>query len=176
MQYFYDAYLQELGAAKPFGKAICRLPGGQILMGSIIKSTFKKLLNSKHGPQRWLDENLEDHIDAYWGSRQAWEAIPEKASEMEHFTDWDIVVPIDHGYDESKPERELTRADMAGAAKFRGGVLLSETMTTGDWKTRLSFRCAFGHEFEASPRLVLEGGTGVRSVNEGVGTTATAHK
>ena len=158
MQYFYDAYLKELGAAKPFGKIICRLPGGQKLMGSIIKSTFKKLLESEHGTKRWLDEGMEDHIDAYWGSRKAWEAIPEKASEMDHFTDWDTVVHIDHGYDESKPESELSLEDVKGAAVFRGGELLSGSMETGDWRTKLRFRCAFGHEFDASPRLVLEGG------------------
>ena len=158
MQYFYDAYLQELGPAKPFGRIICKLPGGQRLMGAIIKSTFNKLLDGEHGPRRWLNENMEDHIDAYWGSRQAWEALPEKASEMDHFTDWDAVVPMDHGYDETKPESELSLEDMQGAARFRGGQLLSSAMTTGDWKSKLTFRCAFGHEFEASPRLVLEGG------------------
>ena len=50
----------------------------------------------------------------------------------------------------------MSLGDMQGAAKFRGGELLSEEMTTGDWKSKLRFRCAFGHEFEASPRLVLE--------------------
>lgn len=77
---------------------------------------------------------------------------------MKHFTDWDRVVPIDHGYDESKPECELTLEDVRKAAAFRGGVLLSEHMERGDWNTKLTFRCAFGHTFEASPRLVLEGG------------------
>ena len=158
MQYFYDAYLGNLGSARTAGRIMTALPGGQKLMGKIIQGTFKELLNSEHGTQHWLDENMEDHIDAYWGSRKAWEAIPEKESEIEHFTDWDTVVPIDHGYDESKPENELSYGDMKGAASFRGGELLSETMETGDWKTKLSFRCAFGHEFEASPRLVLEGG------------------
>ena len=158
MQYFYDAYLKELGAAKPFGKIICKLPGGQKLMGGIIKGTFKKLLDSEHGPRHWIDANMEDHIEAYWGSRKAWEALPEKVSEMDHFTDWDTVVHIDHGYDESKPESELDLCDMAGAARFRGGELISGEMQKGDWKTKLRFRCAFGHEFEASPRLVLEGG------------------
>lgn len=77
---------------------------------------------------------------------------------MKHFTDWDRVVPIDHGYDESKPECELTLEDVRKAAALRGGVLLSEHMERGDWNTKLTFRCAFGHTFEASPRLVLEGG------------------
>ena len=65
---------------------------------------------------------------------------------------------MDHGYDETNPESELSLKDMAGATRFRGGQLLSSTMTTGDWRTKLTFRCAFGHTFEASPRLVLEGG------------------
>ena len=65
---------------------------------------------------------------------------------------------INHGYDESKPESELDLDDMKGAAQYRGGKLLSTEMATGDWQTKLTFRCAFGHTFEASPRLVLEGG------------------
>ena len=158
MQYFYDAYLKELGSAKGAGKVMTKLPKGEKLMGGIIKSTFKPLLDSKHGTKHWLDSNIEDHIDAYWGSRKAWEQIPDKVSKMEHFTDWDTVVPIDHGYDETKPESELDILDMQGAAKFRGGELLSDTMEKGDWRTKLLFKCAFGHEFDASPRLVLEGG------------------
>jgi hypothetical protein len=31
-------------------------------------------------------------------------------------------------------------------------------MITGNWTQKLKFQCAFGHDFEASPRLVLEGG------------------
>lgn len=31
-------------------------------------------------------------------------------------------------------------------------------MKKGDWRGKLKFRCALGHEFEASPRLILEGG------------------
>ena len=158
MQYFYDAYLKELGAAKPFGKIICKLPGGQKLMGTIIKSTFKKHLNSQHGTKHFIDANMEDHIDAYWGSRKRWEALPEKASQMDHFTDWDKVIPIDHGYDESKSENELTLSDLQGAAEFRGGKCLSEAMEKGDWQSKQTFRCAFGHTFDASPRLILEGG------------------
>lgn len=41
---------------------------------------------------------------------------------------------------------------------FRGGECLSERMEKGGWSGKLRFRCAFGHEFDASPRLVLEGG------------------
>ena len=65
MQYFYDAYLKELGSAKGAGKVMTKLPKGEKLMGGIIKSTFKPLLDSKHGTKHWLDSNIEDHIDAY---------------------------------------------------------------------------------------------------------------
>ncbi len=158
MEYFYDAYLKELGGAVVAGKVMTKLPGGKKLMGNIIKSTFTKLLESEHGTKHWIDENMEDHIEAYWGSKKAWEALPEKASKMEAFTDWDTVVEIDHGYDESKPESELSYEDMMGAVKFRGGELLSDSMERGNWKKKLLMKCAFGHEFEASPRLILEGG------------------
>lgn len=158
MQYFYDAYLKEVGSVKGLAKIICRLPGGQRFMGFLIRRSFRKYMLSEHGTMRWIKDNCEDYIDAFWGSRRAWKKLPERYDDMEHFTEWDKVVHIDHGYDEEKPESELTLEDMRRAAKFRGGELLSTTMKTGDWKTKLRFRCAFGHEFEASPRLVLEGG------------------
>jgi len=158
MEYFYDAFLKVLGPAVKASRVMTKLPGGEKLMGAIVRKTFRPLLESEHGTKHWLDENIEDHIDAYWGSRGAWEAIPEKYSELSRFKDWETVVPVDHGYDENKPESELALEDVQGAAEFRGGRLISEEMTTGDWKTKLRFRCAFGHEFDASPRLVLEGG------------------
>ena len=74
------------------------------------------------------------------------------------FSDWDTVIHIDHGYDEKKPEAELNLNDVKQAAKFRGGECLSNDMKTGNWTEKLKFRCAFNHEFEASPRLVLGGG------------------
>ena len=158
MKYFYDAYLNEVKSVKGMANVICRLPGGQKFMGWIIRKTFRKLMLSEHGTMHWIKDNVEDHIDAYWGSKKAWEAIPKKDSQMKHFTDWDKVVHIDHGYDEDKPEDQLTLEDIKGAAKFRGGECTSDVMATGDWKTKLKFKCAFGHEFDASPRLVLEGG------------------
>ena len=158
MEYYIETQLKQLGPAVYGTRLLCRLPKGEELFGTVIRNSFKDLLESEHGTKRWLDENMEDHIEAYWGSREAWESIPEKASEMEHFTDWDTVVQIDHGYDETKPESELDIEDVKGAAVFRGGECRSETMTRGDWRSPLEFRCAFGHTFQASPRLILEGG------------------
>jgi nucleoside-diphosphate-sugar epimerase len=158
MQYFYDSYMEELGAVRYISKAICRLPGGQKLMGSILRVKFDRLARTEHGTLRFIEENMEGHIEAYWGSRERWEALPEKLSDMKHFSDWDTVIAIDHGYDEGKPESELNWEDMNKAAQFRGGRLISRSMIQGDWSTKLEFECAFGHRFKASPRLVLEGG------------------
>jgi hypothetical protein len=157
MEYFYEAYLKNLGSTVTIAKILTKLPGGQRLMGSIMKKRFLKAARTEHGTVRFIEENREEEIAAYWGSRKAWEAIP-PLEEFEHFTDWDTVVPIDHGYDENKPEEELALDDMRKAAEFRGGVCLSSSMHRGDWTQKLTFRCAFGHEFAASPRLVLEGG------------------
>jgi len=158
MQYYYDEYLKELGATAGFSRFICKLPGGQKLMGKIMKGMFIKLAKTEHGTVHFIEDNVEDHIDAYWGSKKAWEALPDKLSEMQHFKDWDKVIHLDHGYDEDKPEAELNLEDMKGAAKFRGGSCDSDEMKTGDWVTPLKFTCQFGHKFTGSPRLILEGG------------------
>lgn len=158
MQWYVDAFLEQVRSIQGFAKFVNKLPGGQKFMGTIIQSTFRKNLNKPRGPRHWIKFNEEDHIDAYWGSRKAWEALPKKFSDMEEFTDWDTVIRLDHGYDESMPESELDLADMKKAAEFRGGECLSTKMEKGDWTTQLEFRCAFGHTFHASPRLVLEGG------------------
>jgi nucleoside-diphosphate-sugar epimerase len=157
MEYFYEAYLKKLGGLATAAKIVTRLPGGQRFMGGILKNRFRKLVRTEHGTFRFIENNMEDHIAAYWGSKEALQAIP-PLDEFKPFTDWNTVIPIDHGYDEDKPEAELNLRDIKEAAKFRGGESLSDDMKTGVWTEKLKFRCAFGHEFEASPRLILEGG------------------
>ena len=158
MEYHYESYLKGLGAAAPTAKIVCKVPGGEKLMATVMGSMFNKLADGEHGTAYFIKNNLEYKIEAYWGSRKAWEELPEDYNNFNHFFDWDKKVILDHGYDESKPESELTLEDVQGAAKFRGGELLSTEMKKGDWTTPLEFKCAFGHTFKASPRLVLEGG------------------
>ena len=157
MQYFYDVYSEGLGSTRKVSRAICKLPGGEKIIGNAIKKRFLKLARTAHGTVRFVEQNMEDKIAAYWGSRKAYDAIPPLNS-FKHFTDWDTVAHINHGYDDTKPDSELTLNDVKGAAAFRGGECLSDSMKTGDWVSKLKFKCAFGHEFVASPRLVLEGG------------------
>lgn len=101
----------------------------------------------------------EAAIAAYFGSREAWEAIGT----------WSAFVPaepsrepvyLDHGYDESRSPESWTASDYAGAAAFRGGALVTDAadVVRGDIATRLDWTCADGHRFAASPRLVLKAG------------------
>lgn len=158
MEYYYDCYIKDLGATAPMAKVMCKVPGGEKLMATVMGNMFNKLADGEHGTKHFIDCNMEDRIEAYWGSRKAWEALPESYNDFNHFFDWDKKVVLDHGYDETKPESELTLDDMKKAAIFRGGECLSTKMKKGDWSTQLEFKCAFGHTFKASPRLVLEGG------------------
>lgn len=158
MEYYYDCYIKDLGATAPMAKVMCKVPGGEKLMASVMGNMFNKLADGEHGTKHFIDCDMEDRIEAYWGSRKAWEALPENYNDFNHFFDWDKQIILDHGYDESKPESELTLDDMKKAAEFRGGECLSTKMKKGDWSTQLEFKCAFGHTFKASPRLVLEGG------------------
>ncbi len=158
MQYFYDVYLKNLGVTAVISRMICKLPGGQKIMGRLLKKVFLKIARGEHGTVRFIEQNMKEQINACWGSREHWESLPDDIHDFKHFKDWDRVIRIDHGYDEQKPREELSLTDIQHAAAFRGGECLSETMTVGDWRSKLSFRCAFGHTFEASPLLVLEGG------------------
>jgi nucleoside-diphosphate-sugar epimerase len=124
----------------------------------IVKHLVMKPLTLRpRGTLRFLRDDDTDRVDAYFGSRAAWEAIG----------DWSTFGPprpdreprcLDHGYDESKDPAAWARADYADAARFRGGELLSEDVEPGDVSTPLRWRCAFGHDFPGSPRLILAAG------------------
>lgn len=110
------------------------------------------------GTRFWIKHNVQDRINAFYGSRKAYENIKPWGVDMPPMPSADNYTRLSHGYDESKPKSELDIKDMQQAAKFRGGECLSKSMTKGDLTTKLKWRCAFGHEFEASPTLILLGG------------------
>lgn len=158
MQYFYEEYIKNLGITASLSKAICKMPGGQKLMGSVIKRMFLKMAKTEHGTVHFIENKMEDQISAYWGSRKEWEEIPDSIYDLKKSTELNKVIKLDHGYEEDKPKSKLTLSDMKEATRFRGGRLNSTTMTQGDWLTPLFITCAFGHDFIASPKLTLEGG------------------
>lgn len=126
--------------AKPFMKKIAYTPG--------------------FGTMDWIKTRDQRRISAYYGTYEDWENIGTWDTFKVEIPDNDLSAAtyLDHGYDENKPLSELDIEDMKKAAEFRGGECLSETMVKGDMRTKLKWRCQFGHEFEASPALILLGG------------------
>ena len=158
MTYFYEEYIKNLGITASISKVICKLPGGQKLMGGILKKVFLKMARTEHGTIHFIENHMENQIAAYWGSKSEWEQIPESVHDLVRPKDWNQITVLDHGYDEEKPKNKLELSDMSEAAIFRGGKLDSISMEQGDLSTPLTYTCAFGHTFEASPKLILEGG------------------
>jgi nucleoside-diphosphate-sugar epimerase len=147
-----DQFLGQLKKKLPFSTRILKF-----LPRKWVKSKFMRpQATTPNSPLYWLEHKLEDKVKAFFGSRAKWEAIP----------GWEGFEPVvdpphtvlDHGYDESKEDQDLDLQDMKQAAAFRGGECLSESMERGDLQTRLTWRSALGHEFAASPYLVLKAG------------------
>jgi nucleoside-diphosphate-sugar epimerase len=121
------------------------------------KFMFEPMAKKEGGTMYWIKNNEEDKINAYFGSKEKWEQIPtwkdyKKAEPSK------IPTKLNHGYDETKPKSELDLEDMKMLAEFRGGTCWSASMNKGDLHTKLKWECAFGHEFEATPALVLLAG------------------
>lgn len=132
----------------------------KIAPAALIKPFMRMIaLDKTFGTLGWLKSNNEERIKAYFGSREEREKIGswEEMSDI-HLTGMEEAERLSHGYDESKPLSELDIEDMRQAAEFRGGKCLSDSMIKGDLYTKLEWKCAFGHRFEASPALILLGG------------------
>jgi len=107
-------------------------------------------------PLKWIRDNDEDKISAFFGSKDKWASI--KGWEDFELIDNPPNEKLEHGYDESKTDKILTIGDIRKAARFRGGKCLSDQMEQGDMKSKLKWECAHGHQFEASPFLILKTG------------------
>lgn len=115
----------------------------------------KQIGHKRMGTYWMIENNEEDWIKAFYGSREQFENIPDwdeyklyHPSEEETF--------LDHGYDESKTLEELTLEDLQGIAKFRGGECLAEEVK--DIYTPIKWKSAEGYEFEMSVNAVVQGG------------------
>jgi nucleoside-diphosphate-sugar epimerase len=152
-----DHYRQIIQALPFFLKIFRGLRLGKIIPPVLIKYlVMKPMACQSEGPLGWIRGNNTARVKAFYGSTERFNAI----------TDWENQISevseeperLNHGYNETKPEGELNLADMQKAAQFRGGECLAENMKTGDLRSKLPWRCAFGHEFTASPYLVLKTG------------------
>lgn len=115
---------------------------------------MEPLAKNKGGTLNWINNYDDKRIEAFFGSRREYEEI----GDWKNFSideDYDQVKILNHGYDENKDKSLLDIEDMREAANYRGGKCLSKSMEKGNLDAKLRWRCAFSHEFEASPRLVL---------------------
>lgn len=146
-------YFDKMGQSVP---KIYKL--AKICPAIFIKQAMKKLAFApRFGTQNWIETNDVNRITSYYGSIEAYRSIPDWA----HF---DVTPPtktpmrLDHGFDEDKPIESLDIHDMQSAAEFRGGKCLTERIECGDLATPIKWQCHAGHEFMASPNLILMGG------------------
>ncbi|MFC8037950.1 NAD-dependent epimerase/dehydratase family protein [Paenarthrobacter sp. NPDC057355] len=144
------------------GRAIAAAPSavrnaGKI-PGWIIKHlVMKPLAHKPRGTMAAIRSKNKPEVDAHFGSFQEWRAIG----------DWSTFTPpapsrtpsyLDHGYDEDKPASAWSARDYRDAAVFRGGTLLSADVQQGQTTAPLEWVCGSGHQFTASPKLVLTAG------------------
>lgn len=156
--YYFELYKKKNAGAIKAAKIITKFPGGQKLIGNAVRKKFEKIAKTEHGTVNWVENNRLEYIEPFFISKEARDSISPDMKRFQPYAKYDEVIHIDHGYDEAKPESQIGIEDMKKAAEFRGGECTSKDMVMGDMRSRLDFTCAFGHAFEASPRLVLEGG------------------
>lgn len=118
---------------------------------------FKPVANKALGTMHWIKHADKARIKAFFGTLRNWRAIP-NWKQFKPVIPTETPIRLNHGFDESKPWSALELDDVRQAAAFRGGKCLSLSMVQGDLCTKLRWECAFGHVFEASPKLVLMGG------------------
>lgn len=148
-----DEYAAQVAKAAPW---YLRIGLGRIVLRAFIKGVvMKRLARGEDGPLHWIENDDHERVNAFFGSREAWENIPGWDEPIPEPTPG---VPLDHGYDDSLPDARIGLPEAASAAQFRGGECLSESMQDGDLYARVSWRCAEGHTFEASAYLVLRAG------------------
>ena len=133
-------HLMQVKAAMPW---YLRL-GARITPKFVIRAVLKRMAD----PPKWIEGNDEEKIKAFFGSREAWERIPDWGQ-----ADWeDSAAPEPR--QEARPASR-TIGDMQRLAESRGGQCLSTDVS--DAKERLRWKCAFGHEWEATPVLIEVG-------------------
>lgn len=148
-----DDYVAQVAASAPW---YLRIGLARIVSRWLIRNlVMKRMARGPAGPLHWIDTDDHAKIEAFFGSREAWERIP----------GWGEAIPaapppapLDHGYDDTLPDARIGLREAVSAAKFRGGEFLTMTMKEGDLHTPLQWKCAEGHEFSATAYLVLRAG------------------
>jgi hypothetical protein len=148
----FDEVLEELKDNLPLAMKLMKYIPKKLIKKQIIKDA----INNPNAPLYWIKHNNQNKIKAFFYSKEEFYKIPDWDNyNLKINNDYEI---LNHGYDESKLNNQLTIDDIKQAALFRAGVCLSETMIKGDLSTPLKWKCSQGHEFVASPYLILKAG------------------
>jgi nucleoside-diphosphate-sugar epimerase len=156
-----DSYKDILEADMPLKMIVAaslarRIPPFRAVMEKIAYIMNQRLAeNHRNSPRYWFMHRNDMRVTAFFKSYEAYENIPGWDGELPDLEPDPPWKRLDHGYDEGKPELELS--DLNGAAKFRGGGCTSIEWD-GDMYSPLSWECAFGHAFEALPYTILKAG------------------
>jgi len=131
------------------------LPPYRWMVERITHSQLSKLSQQPDGTRYWVAHNDSGKINAFYGSLEAFQAIPGWGDRMPSLDQQQPAMRLTHGYDEDKETLDLE--DLQTAAGFRGGVLKSDSWG-GDVHTPLAWTCCQEHTFEMTPHAVLKGG------------------
>jgi hypothetical protein len=125
------------------------------LVEKVTWKTLKNSANEAEGTKRWIAEGNQERINAFFGSLEQFEAIPDWETDLPSLDHGKNFQRLDHGYDESKEQLEIE--DLQEAASFRGGGL-KDPDWKGDMHKKVGWDCCLGHSFEMTPHAVLKGG------------------
>lgn len=119
--------------------------GARMAPTAIVKAFMKRMAD----PLKWIENNEEEKIKAFFGSREAWENIP-------GWRDYICAEPGEEaGLRKEVGSEEYTIDDMRELAESRGGQCLSTEFS--GIGSKLKWKCGFGHEWEATPVCVKAG-------------------
>lgn len=125
------------------------------LFPNLGRQRMERLALGPGGTLDWIARDDQQRLNAFFGSRELWEAQPRNWDEFNLREPSRTVTLLDHGYDTSQPIEHCSTAELKTAAAFRGGHFLGDTF---DPDKDALFRCALGHDFNLTPRLYLKGG------------------
>lgn len=151
-----DTFTAALERAKASLPASVR-SAGKVPAWIVKNLVMKRIASQPRGTLHALRHHDREEIAAHFGSEERWRRIGDwstfEAPEPSRTPSF-----LSHGYDESVAASAWSAPMYRDAAAFRGGELLADDVETGDIASPLVWRCAFGHTFAASPRLVLTAG------------------
>ena len=153
----FHEYWKKILKANPMMKLGKYVPS-KMMKAIVVKPLFK----DSNSPMYWYDHHEDEKLTAFFGSREAYEALPKK---WEDFYLWDFkkdrnkanYKPIDYCFDINKDDKDIDQKDLEALAKMHGGELLSK-YKKGNIYQRLEWKNSDGEIFTSKAFTVVRGG------------------